>query len=100
LFIYNITFKVDTAIAKEWFQWQKEIHIPEIMETSLFHEYHFYELLDQDESEGTTYAVQFLTGERNNYDKYLQLFAPALRQKAIQKWGNRFIGFRTLLQEV
>jgi hypothetical protein len=100
LFIYNITVKVDTAIAKEWLQWQKEIHIPEIMETGLFHEYRFYELIDHDEADGKTYVLQCLTSERDNYDKYLKLFAPLLRQKAFQKWGNRFIGFRTLLKEV
>ncbi len=100
MFIYNITIKVDTAIANEWLLWQKEIHIPEIMETGLFHDHRFYELLDQDESEGITYVLQYFTIERNNYDKYLHHYAPLLREKAIQKWGNQFIGFRTLLKEV
>ena len=36
MFIYNITIKVDNRYADEWIQWQKEIHIPEIMGTGLF----------------------------------------------------------------
>ncbi|MGH2563397.1 MAG: DUF4286 family protein, partial [Ginsengibacter sp.] len=36
----------------------------------------------------------------NDYEKYFQLYSPALRKKTFEKWGNQFIAFRTLLQSV
>lgn len=100
MFIYNLSMKVDHAILNEWLVWQKEEHIPEIMSTNLFTDFKFYKLLEQDEAQGVTYIIQFLTDTKNNYDSYLQLHASALREKALLKWGNSIIGFRTLMEAV
>lgn len=100
MFIYNITIKVDNAILNEWMQWQMKEHIPEIMATNLFDEYKIFRLLDTDEADGATFVFQFLTSVKNNYGQYIQQHAPALREKALKKWGDRFIGFRSLLEAV
>ena len=100
MFIYNITIKVNNAIADKWLQWQLEEHVPEIMATNLFDEYKFYRLLDQDDSEGPTFIFQFYTSRRKNYDDYIKAHAPKLREKAFTKWGNGFIAFRSLMQAV
>ena len=100
MFIYNITSKVDHTILNEWLQWQKEIHIPEIMATGLFYEHRFYQLLEHDDEEGKTFVTQYLAKTKEDYDKYLQHFAPLLREKSFQKWGDQVIGFRSLLQNV
>lgn len=100
MFIYNITTKVDHAILSEWLQWQKNVHIPDIMSTGLFREHHFFQLLEHEEEEGKTFVIQFITSTRINYDKYLTDFAPQLRKKSLEKWGDKVISFRTLLQNV
>jgi len=97
---YNITIKIDPQIEKEWIQWQKNEHIPEVMATALFSEYKFFKLLDQDETEGSTYVVQYFSSSMENYEKYIQQFAPVLREKVLAKWGDRFIAFRTLMEIV
>jgi len=100
MFISNITIKVDNAILQEWMQWQREEHIPEIMATNLFYEYKFFRLLDQDETEGSTFVIQYYASTKNNYNRYIQQHAPALREKALKKWGDGFIAFRSLLESV
>ena len=100
MFIYNITVKVNISIIDEWVKWQQEEHIPEIMGTNLFSNFTFYRLLEQDDSDGPTFIVQYHTPSRNNYEKYIQQYAATLREKAIKKWGDGFIAFRTLLQSV
>jgi len=97
---YNITIKIDPQIEGEWIQWQKSEHISEIMATAFFSEYKFFKLLDQDETEGITYVVQYFSSSLENYKKYIQQCAPLLRQKAIAKWGNRFVAFRTVMEIV
>jgi hypothetical protein len=99
MLIYNITTKVDHIILNEWLQWQKEIHIPEIMATGLFSEHRFYKLLEHDDHEGGIFVTQFITS-REDYDKYLLQYAPQLRQKSLDKWNDKVVSFRTLLQNV
>jgi hypothetical protein len=99
MLIYNITTKVDHIILNEWLQWQKEIHIPEIMATGLFSEHRFYKLLKHDDHEGGIFVTQFITSQKD-YDRYLLQYAPQLRQKTLDKWNDKVVSFRTLLQNV
>ncbi len=100
MYIYNITTKVSWSIQEDWVKWMKETHIPEIMQTGCFTEHRFVQLLETDESEGPTYATQFHAPSLEDYNMYLSQFAPALRSDAIKKWGDHFIGFRSLMKLV
>jgi uncharacterized protein DUF4286 len=100
MIVYNITIKVDPSIADEWLAWQRQEHIPEIMASELFDEYKMFRLLEQNEEEGITFTVQYFTSSKERYQKYISVFAPALREKAFAKWGNQFTGFRTIMEAV
>ena len=86
MFLYNVTIKVIHEIHEEWLQWLIEEHIPEVLET--------------DETEGVTYAVQYEAESKGLYNQYIDKFANQLREKSFQKWGDRFIAFRTIMQVV
>ncbi|GEP95261.1 DUF4286 family protein [Chitinophaga cymbidii] len=100
MLIYNVTIKVSPAIHESWLEWMKKEHIPEIMATGLFHDYRICRLLDQDDSEGPTYAVQYFTDTLENYHTYLQEHASLLRQKSFDAFGDQFVAFRTVMQVV
>lgn len=100
MIVYNLTLKVEPAIEAEWVRWQKNEHIPEVMTSGQFTDYKFYRLLDQDESDGITYVVQYFATDIHHYNKYIDSFAPDLRKKALNKWGDKFIAFRTVMQIV
>jgi len=92
--------KVAPDIESAWLTWQQEEHIPEVMSSGAFTNHRFYKLLEQDESEGLTYVVQYFAETAADYELYIKEFAPGLREKALEKWGNKFIAFRTLMQVV
>ena len=100
MIVYNITIKIVPGIEKEWVQWQKDEHIPDVMSSGQFNEYKFYRLLEQDDPEGITYVVQYFATSIENYNLYINETAPILREKALNKWGNQFIAFRTVMQVV
>lgn len=100
MIVYNSTIKVHPAIEAKWLQWQKEEHIPETMRCGQFTAGHIYRLLDQDDSDGNTYIIQYEARDLAQYQRYLDEFAPALLQKAFDKWGDQFIAFRTIMQVV
>jgi hypothetical protein len=97
---YNVTVKIISQIEEQWVKWMKEEHIPDVIGTGLFIEYKFFKLLEQDERDGITYVVQYFSPSNDLYKKYIEEFAPVLREKAFSKWQDRFIAFRTVMETV
>jgi len=100
MIIYNVTNKVDASIATAWLQWLKEEHITDIINTGCFTQAVILQLMEVDDSEGPTYAVQYMAESKALYNLYIEKFAPVMRQKAMEKWGNKFIAFRSVMQVV
>ena len=36
MIIYNVTVSIDKEIEKQWLDWMKNTHIPDVMNTALF----------------------------------------------------------------
>ena len=100
MLIYNITYAVPHDICHEWLQWIQQEHIPEILATGYFERHQLLKLLELDESESLTFACQFYTQTEGQYRNYITEYAPGLRLKANQRWGDQVIGFRTLMETV
>ncbi len=98
--IYNVTTKVDHRIAGEWLSWLKEEHIPDIISTGCFTNAVILRLIEVDETEGPTYAIQYHAASKALYNRYIETFAETMRKKATEKWGDKFISFRSVLQVV
>ncbi|HUC81580.1 MAG TPA: DUF4286 family protein [Flavisolibacter sp.] len=100
MIIYNVTIKVEESIASAWLNWLLNEHIPEVMSTGCFSSHKVVRLLEVDETEGPTYAIQYNADSKADYNRYIQLHAPGMRQKSFDKWGNSFIAFRSVMQVV
>ena len=100
MFLYNVTVKVSESIKNEWLNWLKKEHIPEVLATDCFNSATILRLMEVDDSEGPTYAVQYKTDSKSLYNLYLDKHAASLRQKSIDKWGDQFIAFRSFMQIV
>jgi len=100
MIIYNVTIKVQASIHQQWLIWLKAEHIPAILNTGCFTHSTILQLLETDESEGPTYALQFHTESKAQYNRYLELFSTELRKKSYEKWGDKFIGFSSVMQVV
>ncbi len=98
--VYNITLKVSPEIEKQWLLWQTQEHIPDVMASGCFTDHKFFRLLEQDESEGATYVVQYFAPSLEDYERYINQVAPVMREKLLDKWGNKIIAFRTVMQVV
>jgi hypothetical protein len=98
MFIYNVTTKVDHSIHQAWLQWIKQEHIPDIINTGCFTHATVLHLLEIDDHDGPTYAVQYHAESKALYNRYIEKFAPLMRQKAMSKWGNKLIAIRSIMQ--
>jgi hypothetical protein len=98
--IYNVTIKPEAAIAESWLEWLIEEHLPEVMQTKCFLDYKLVRLLDIDETEGPTFAVQYYAESKADYNRYIELHAAVLRKRSSAKWGQQFIDFSTVMEVV
>lgn len=100
MIIYNVTIKVHESIKAQWLQWLKEEHIPDVINTGCFTHAVVMRLIEVDDTEGPTYAVQYHAQSKGLYNNYIENHASQMRQKGFDKWGDKFIAFRTVMQVV
>ena len=97
MIIYNVTVKVDPLIAEEWLKWIRSEHIPEIMNTGCFTDFKIVRLLEVDDSEGPTYAIQYSALSKEDYNRYIDFHSSELIKKSFDKWGEQFFAFKSVM---
>lgn len=100
MIVYNVTIKITHAIHNDWLAWLKEEHIPDVINTGCFSHAVILRLIEVDDSEGPTYAIQYHAASKGLYNNYIENHAAAMRQKGYEKWGDKFIAFRSVMQVV
>ena len=95
--IYNVTTAVSHAISEAWMQWMLDVHIPEVLGTGCFYKHQFVKMLEVDETEGLTYAIQYYAENQSAYEDYVTNYAGFLRKKVTEKWGEQIYAFSSLM---
>jgi Domain of unknown function (DUF4286) len=96
MYIYNVTVTLEKSLEREWLQWMREIHIPDVMNTGLFIENRICKLLTEEPE--TTYAIQYTFHTMEDLHKYQKKYAGGLQQKHQEKFKDKFAAFRTILE--
>jgi hypothetical protein len=98
MLLYNVTVGVGKDIEKEWLQWMKEKHIPDVLKTGMFVDHRIYKVLHDQEDETISFSIQYFAESIDHIQRYLEAFAPALIETHKKKFEH--VAFRTLLEEV
>lgn len=99
MLIYSVTIMIEKDIEADWLRWMQEVHVPDVMRTGYFSESYLHQLLEPEPEPGTsTYNVQYTCIHENAYQQYLETDSPRLRKDIADRYGNRFVAFRTLLR--
>ncbi|MBN8696540.1 MAG: DUF4286 family protein [Bacteroidetes bacterium] len=99
MIIYNVTVNIENDVREEWLQWMKAKHIPDVMATGYFLENKICKVL-VDEEQGTTYSIQYTCASMDDLKEYQAKHAPRLQKEVADKYANKFVAFRTLLEIV
>jgi hypothetical protein len=98
MIIYNVTIKVENDSAEAWVKWMKTEHMADLMNTGLFVDSRLCRLLDQDEADGITYSAQYFCESMDEYNRYIDNYAPDMRGKGLKLFGGKFVAFRTVME--
>jgi hypothetical protein len=74
--------------------------MPDVMRTGLFTESRMLRLLGDDDSGGHTYSIQYTTESMEKFQQYEDIYAPALRGEFNNRYKDKFVSFRTLLETI
>ncbi|MCX2681109.1 DUF4286 family protein [Galbibacter sp. EGI 63066] len=98
MYIYNVTINIDEGVHDQWLEWMKEIHIPEMLETGKFTNARMVKVLTEEPMGGITYSVQYHTKDKDTLQRYYDEDADDMRGKAMKKFADKFVAFRTELE--
>lgn len=99
MIIYNVTVNIENDVREEWLNWMKNIHIPDVMATGFFLENKICKVL-VDEEQGTTYSIQYTAATMEDLQEYQRLHSPRLQKEHTERYGSKFVAFRTILEVV
>jgi hypothetical protein len=100
MIIYNVTINIDDDVREEWLDWMRKVHIPEVLQTGQFTSHRIVKVLTNDESGGTNYSIQYFCKSMADYEHYRDRYAPALQQAVMDRYKDKFVAFRTLLEVI
>ncbi|NNC95889.1 MAG: DUF4286 family protein [Chitinophagales bacterium] len=98
MFIYNVTVKIDLDVHDKWLDWMLSVHIPDVMKTGYFIDNQIFRILQSDESEGISYAIQYTARNFGDYNEYQNSEAARLQKEHSEKFEGKFIAYRTLMR--
>ena len=99
MILYNVTINIDQQIEHEWLRWMKAEHVPAVLATGLLLTSNVLKLLTEVENGGATYTFQYWFQTMEDFVTYQSLHQPALQQQVADRYANRYVSFRTLLEE-
>mgnify|MGYP000002527625 FL=1 len=98
--VYSVTVKPDQDIEQNYVQWLQAEHIQEVVTTGCFDDFRFFKVLAEDERDGSSYNIQYVTTDMSRYFDYINIHAPLMRSKGKEKFGEKFHVFRTVLKQL
>ena len=100
MIIYNITVKINPEVHDEWLNWMKTVHMPNVMLTERFQSNQIAKVLGQNETDGITYAIQYVCADMKTLHQYTITESPALEKEQLQRYPDKFVLYTTLLEIV
>lgn len=100
MLLYNETIAIDKDIEQEWLLWMKETYLPAMMLTGMFADSKVYKILHDNDDGNISYSVQYFASSIELIQQYLDVFAPKFADDLRQKFANKHVVFRTLLEQV
>ena len=96
--LYNVTVKVDHDSVEKWQEYMIENHILDVMNTGCFESFKLNKLKFLDEEDGVTFAVQYVSKNMAEFQRYHADHANKLQADHGRIFGEKAQAFRTVME--
>lgn len=91
---------MEQQIHMEWLLWMKAEYVPKMLSYQVFGDYKLYKILNTDDTDGSTYALQLFTESKALYNRFAELYHGEIQLMQQQRWGTQVLSFSTLMETV
>ena len=95
---YCVSCTIDRSIASDWEKFFLEEHLDDVLHTGCFTDYSFRKELSESEEDKVTYIAEYYAANMENYQAYLEQFAPKLKKDVLDRFSGKFTASRQLLE--
>ena len=99
MIIYSVKVTVEAAMEREWLDWMRRVHVPDVLRTGCFAGGTIYRLVES-KSDEPTYVIQYRCSAMEEYQRYCDHFAVPLQKEHSDRFSGRFRASRQILREV
>tara|TARA_B100000900_G_C19935588_1_gene455405 strand:- start:22 stop:330 length:309 start_codon:yes stop_codon:yes gene_type:complete len=99
MIIYNVTVSVEEGITRDWLDWIETQHIPEVMSCGIFIKAQINRVVTEADS-NNTFAIAYTCLSMKDLHKYQIDFSTQLQKKHIERFGEKAVAFRTILEVI
>jgi hypothetical protein len=96
--LYNVTVKIESSSHEDWLEWMKTVHVPDVMATGYFITYKITRIIGDDDEHGITFATQYVAKDMDAFQTYQSQHAKRLQKDHSDRYANKYVAFRTLMQ--
>lgn len=100
MIIYSVTISIEEDVKPQWIEYMKNEHIPDVIASGCFTGYRFTRVIGTSEEKENSFNIQYYLNSMADMHKYQVHFAPKLQKEHAQKFGNKALAFRTLLEDI
>ena len=97
MIIYNITVSIEENITRDWLNWMKSEHIPEVMACGLFIKAQINRIISEEDSHNT-FSIAYVCMSMKELRQYQIEFSTELQAKHTARYGDKAVAFRTILE--
>lgn len=97
--IYNTSFIIEESIEEEWINFMREHYVDFIRDKALCEDIIFTKV-SIDQPEGKTYSLQLVFANEKCQEAFLSRHLPAIEEKIIRCYANRYVCFSSTLTEI
>ena len=94
MILYNTTFKVDLEMIESFKLFIENYFSDETLNKEL------YQLLNDDNTDGTTYCLQFIFEDLGTFNTYIVVNDVALKTEIGNRFGEKLLFFSSVLKKV
>ncbi len=98
MIIYSVSCTVSTHIAEDWFQFFKEKHLNDVINTGYFTHYSFRKIIENEVSDIVTFIAEYYCNSLEDLAAYNENAAPILKKEVNELFGGQYICSRQLYQ--
>ncbi|RAW03329.1 DUF4286 family protein [Pseudochryseolinea flava] len=100
MLLYNVTIGIDKSVEQEWLAWMRESYIPGALSSKMLQDCKIFKVLHDEDEPTVSYSVQFFSESIQMVNLYLEKIEPILSEALKQRYKDKHVAFRTLLEQV